>query len=83
MKYILVAALLLQGCVALPPAIEAVVTIGSTTKTIYDVNRIVEDKPTSNDEIMSEILDKECKTSNIFRGEDYCEIDLELDYDGE
>jgi len=64
--------LFLNAC-TLPPAIQAL----SMIKTTYDVARIANDEKSLNDMVISEIMEKDCKTRNIIDGKEYCE-DREL-----
>jgi hypothetical protein len=41
-------------------------------KTVYDAARIIDDKRTINDEIISNISDEDCKTRNLFENKEYC-----------
>jgi len=65
--------LLLPGCSFLPFPFELIGVMKST----YDAFRIIQDEKTSNDEIISRVKNKECKTRNVLpqpigRDEEYC-----------
>ena len=63
--------IMMTGC-ALPPAI----TFLSGAKTTWDIAAILRDEKTINDHIISDIAERECKTRNIFEGQEYCEKTL-------
>ncbi len=60
---------MITACAGLPFPIQLL----STGKTVYDGARMLDDKKTSTDEIVSVIKDKECKTTNIIKGQEYCQ----------
>ena len=60
---------MITACAGLPFPIQLL----STGKTVYDGARMLDDKKTSTDEIVSAIKDKECKTTNIIKGQEYCQ----------
>ena len=66
---IILVSVMVTACAGLPFPIQLL----STGKTVYDGARILHDKKTSTDEIVSVIKDKECKTTNIIKGQEYCQ----------
>ena len=64
-----VVTIITSGCAGLPFPIQLL----STGKTVYDGARMLNDKKTSTDEIVSVIKDKECKTTNVIKGQSYCQ----------
>jgi hypothetical protein len=46
----------------------------SSIKSGYDTIQTIRDEKTTNDEIISTIINEDCKTSNIFSGNDYCNV---------
>ena len=64
-----VVTIMVTACAVLPFPIQLL----STGKTVYDGAMMLDDKKTSTDEIVSAIKDKECKTTNIIKGQKYCQ----------
>ena len=60
----------LCGC-TLPPPLDAI----SLAKTTVDVILMIQDKPTTTDVVLSEIVGKECKTFNVVKNKTICEED--------
>jgi D-tyrosyl-tRNA(Tyr) deacylase len=63
---------MLGGCAAglLPVPLQII----GAAKTTYDVGATIADEQTTSDHIISEIVEKECKTRNILDGDKYCKI---------
>ena len=61
---------LLCGC-SLPPPLDVI----SLAKTTVDVILMIQDKPTTNDIVLSKITGKECKTFNVIQNKTICEND--------
>ena len=57
----------LCGC-TLPPPLDVI----SLAKTTVDVILMVQDKPTTTDIVLSEIVGKECRTTNFIRNRTVC-----------
>ena len=62
--------ILLCGC-TLPPPLDVI----SLTKTTVDVFLMLQDKPTTNDIVLSKLTGKECKTLNAIQNKTICEDD--------
>ena len=60
---------MVTACGVLPFPVQ----LFSTGKTVYDGAMMLDDKKTSTDEIVSAIKNKECKTTNIIKGQSYCQ----------
>jgi len=72
MKYNLICLLtsstILVGCAALPAPFSYL----SLGKTLTDAIAILNNKKTLTDEVVSDIVKKDCKTRNILEGQEYC-----------
>ena len=62
--------ILLCGC-TLPPPLDVI----SLAKTTVDVFLMLQDKPTTNDIVLSKLTGKECKTLNALKSKTICEDD--------
>ena len=62
--------ILLCGC-TLPPPLDVI----SLAKTTVDVILMLQDKPTTNDIVLSKLTGKECKTFNVIQNKTICEDD--------
>ncbi len=77
MKFIVIP-LLLSGCTLLPAPL---IYIGYA-KTGVDTVQIVKGEPTTGDMLISQITNKECKTTNVFNNKDYCQETLDQKLQG-
>ena len=66
---IILMSVMVTACGVLPFPVQ----LFSTGKTVYDGAMMLNDKKTSTDEIVSVIKDKECKTTNVIKGQSYCQ----------
>ncbi len=55
----------------MPPPLDVI----SLAKTTVDVILMIQDKPTTNDIVLSKITGKECKTFNVIQNKTICEDD--------
>jgi len=62
--------ILLCGC-TLPPPLDVI----SLAKTTVDVFLMLQDKPTTNDIVLSKMTGKECKILNAIQNKTICEDD--------
>jgi|DEB0MinimDraft_3_1074331.scaffolds.fasta_scaffold184007_1 hypothetical protein len=66
---------MLGGCAA--GLVPLPIQILGAAKTVYDAGAIIADEKTINDHVISEIVDKECKTRSLLEGEEYCKVNLD------
>ena len=77
---------LLSGCAAivgslgLPSAIVETLNIVGISTTVYDGIAIMDGNKTINDQILSTVTSKDCKTVRFFNDENVCRKEVYLDF---